>query len=85
MALSIKNPEAERLAAEVAKKTGETMTNAVIIALRERLERLTGSRHAPQLEAAMLEISQRCSALPNIHNVPVDVILGYDKNGTFEE
>ena len=39
MALSIKDPEAERLAAEVAALAGETKTRAVRIALRERKER----------------------------------------------
>jgi ribonuclease VapC len=44
MALSLKDPEADRLAREVAARTGETLTAAVIVALRERLARLKGSR-----------------------------------------
>jgi antitoxin VapB len=40
MSLNIKNPEAHALAARLAKKTGETLTDAVTAALRERLERL---------------------------------------------
>jgi antitoxin VapB len=40
MSLNIKNPKAHELAARLAKKTGETMTDAVTTALRERLERL---------------------------------------------
>jgi antitoxin VapB len=40
MALNIKNPETERLAAEVAELTGESKTQAVTVALRERRERL---------------------------------------------
>jgi antitoxin VapB len=39
MSLNIKNPEAHALAARLAKKTGETLTDAVTTALRERLER----------------------------------------------
>lgn len=39
MALSIKDPEAERLARALAQRTGETMTGAVVSALRERLAR----------------------------------------------
>lgn len=39
MALSIKNPEAERLARDLARRTGESVTTAVAIALKERLER----------------------------------------------
>ena len=37
MALSIKDPEADRLARQLAKATGETLTLAVIQSLRERL------------------------------------------------
>jgi len=40
MTLSIKNAEAERLARELASETGESVTGAVAIALRERLSRL---------------------------------------------
>lgn|GEM_PF-4962947 len=39
MALSIKNPEVERLARELAAKTGESITDAVLLSLRERLIR----------------------------------------------
>ncbi len=39
MALSLTNPETERLAKELAKITGESITLAVTIALKERLER----------------------------------------------
>jgi antitoxin VapB len=38
--LNIKNPEAHALAARVAALTGETMTEAVTTALRERLARI---------------------------------------------
>ncbi len=40
MALSIKDPEAERLAAEVAAMTGESKTRAIRVALEERKQRL---------------------------------------------
>jgi antitoxin VapB len=40
MPLNIKDPEAERLAAEVAALTGESKTGAVRTALRERKQRL---------------------------------------------
>jgi antitoxin VapB len=39
MAMNIKNPEAERLAREVAQLNGETITTAIVVALKERLER----------------------------------------------
>lgn len=39
MALSIKTEEADRLARDLSRLTGETVTQAVTVALRERLER----------------------------------------------
>ncbi len=39
MSLNLKNQEKERLARELAQKTGENLTVAVTVALRERLER----------------------------------------------
>ncbi len=40
MSLNIKSSEAERLARELAGVTGETLTGAVTVALRERLDRV---------------------------------------------
>ena len=40
VALNIKDPETERLAAEVAALTSETKTGAIRVALQERKERL---------------------------------------------
>jgi antitoxin VapB len=40
MRLNIKNPAAHLMAEELSKLTGESMTTAVTIALRERLDRL---------------------------------------------
>jgi antitoxin VapB len=44
VSLNIKNPEAHALAERVAKLTGETLTEAVTTALRERLERIETSK-----------------------------------------
>jgi antitoxin VapB len=46
MALSLKNEETERLARELARQTGETLTQAVTLAIKERLERQTGNPKA---------------------------------------
>jgi hypothetical protein len=46
MALSIKSDEADQLARELAAETGETLTDAVVIALRERLDREHARRGA---------------------------------------
>jgi len=50
MALNIKNPETHKLAEELARFTGENLTQAVTIALRERLERIRQFRREPRIE-----------------------------------
>lgn len=81
MALSIKNPEADRLARELADVTGESLTEAVIRSLRERLRRVRG-RSAPVSVADELRmIRERCAALPVLDDREPDDILGYDERG----
>jgi hypothetical protein len=48
MALSLKDPETDRLAREVARLTGESLTEAVRDALAERLERERLHRGRPR-------------------------------------
>jgi antitoxin VapB len=81
MPLSIKNREAERLARELAQQTGESITVAIVKALHERLQRVTG-RHRPMGLADQLDIiAKRCAALPVIDERSEDEILGYDEKG----
>ena len=81
MVLSIKNAEAERLARELARERGTTVTRAVIGALDEALRRTRGRRVAPSMKDAILEISDRCAALPDLDTRPADEILGYGESG----
>ncbi|MBT9584494.1 type II toxin-antitoxin system VapB family antitoxin [bacterium] len=85
MALNIKNARTESLAHQVARETGETLTQAVTRALEERLERLNGRRQAPDLRDTLLEISRRCRALPDLDQRPTHEILGYDELGGFSD
>ena len=63
MALSIKTEEADRLARNLAKLTGETMTQAVTVALRERLAREQERRKVDKdLPARLAELSRRYQA-----------------------
>jgi antitoxin VapB len=80
MALSIKDPEADRLAREVAKATGETLTMAVIQALRERLARVRRPR-GPRLSEELLKIGRRCARLPVQDPRSADELVGYDEHG----
>ena len=84
MPLSIKNPRAERLAREIAKETGESMTQSIIEALEERLERIRGSRRLPDLVDEILRLSRRCAALPDRDMRSEEEILGYTETGTFD-
>jgi antitoxin VapB len=82
MALSLKDPETDSLARQVASLTGETITEAVRTSLRERLahERLKRGE-GPELARALKEIAARCAALPVLDARTADEILGYDENG----
>lgn len=81
MALNIRNPEAERLAAELAQQTGETKTEAVAQALRERLARIRRDQHTRTLTDELESIAQRCAELPVLDDRAFDAILGYDDTG----
>ena len=63
MSLNINDTETCRLADELARLTGETMTSAVTVALRERLERERRKRDATLLARELHAIGQRCAAL----------------------
>ena len=81
MALSLKDPEADRLAREVAARTGETLTTAVVVALRERLARLRGRPKRRRLREELREIAERCVRLPTLDARTPDDIIGYDEQG----
>jgi antitoxin VapB len=82
MALSIKSPEADKLARELAAVTGETMTEAVIVSMRERLKRETIRREdKQQLVEDLMAIGRHCASLPVYDDRSADEILGWDENG----
>jgi len=60
--ISIKNDEAHRLASRLAQLTGETLTDAVTRALRERLERLEASK---DIARQLLDIGRDCAGRLN--------------------
>jgi antitoxin VapB len=80
MTLNIKDPEAHKLAQEIAQKTGETMTRAVTEALRERLARLNRAHSPDAMTDDLLAIGRRCAA--TLKQRPVDhASLLYDEHG----
>ena len=61
MGLNIKSEETQRLAQELARLTGESMTAAVTEAVRERLDRVRRER-AVGLADRLLAIGKDCAA-----------------------
>ncbi len=78
MALSVKNEEADRLARQLAETTGESITEAVLVALRERLEREKRQRGVGRRLARMAE---ELATYPVLDHRPADEILGFDERG----
>lgn len=81
MALSIRNAETEKLARQVSRLTGETLTEAIGKSLAERLERIRRNREDKSLRRDIEKILARVDALPELDTRTADEIIGYDENG----
>lgn len=96
MSLDIEDPEADRLARDLAAITGESLTDAVKRSLAERLQRerrrsgrteaMSQPDRGERLEGQALidrlnEISRHCAAAPDYDTRSPDEIIGYDANG----
>jgi antitoxin VapB len=89
MALNIKDPDVDRLAAEVAAIAGESKTQAVRVALRERRERLALRTGAFDRRAAIRRVleTEIWPALPDgvrgtrVTKAERERILGYGRDG----
>ena len=80
--LNLKNQEAYRLASRLSRLTGESMTRAVTVALRERLARLDRKTSKASLAGELMAIGADCAARlsPPIKNLDHGEFL-YDENG----
>lgn len=88
MALNLKNADVERLAAEVARLTGESKTEAIRRALEERRERLRGAPASERRARVLKFLKGRVwSGIPKaelgrrLSHDEEDAILGYGKAG----
>ena len=82
MPISIKAPEADRLARDLAAVTGESITVAVTIAMRERLKREERKREDKrQLIADIVALADHYASLPVFDARTEDEIMGWDENG----
>lgn len=80
MSFNIKDPETDRLVRELACRTGETLTEAIAISVRERLGRIGGAQGAPLAEE-IGRIAKRCGRRPVRDARPADEILGHNGAG----
>jgi len=81
MPITIKNEKVERLAREAAREANTSMTQAILEALELQMAHLRGKRREPALKETLLDISARCSALPDLDTRSADEILDYDSTG----
>ncbi len=80
MALRVDSEEADRLARQLSAITGESLTVAVTLALRERLERVNRPQD-PARREALRAIRQRAAQLPQLDCRSDAEILGRDEAG----
>ena len=80
MAFSIKDRETDRLVRELARETGESLTEAIATAVRDRLQHVRAVRR-PRLADDIARIAQRCARRPVRDGRTAEQILGYDDSG----
>lgn len=78
MALSIKSEKADELARAVARLTGTTLTEAVEMALEEKLER---TRQRNNVGENLRRLMEEFAQYPILDDRTADEILGYDEFG----
>ena len=80
MAFNVKNEEADQLLRQLTAVTGESLTEAITVSLRERLareRRIRRAGHVLTLEQAVDRFADR----PVVDHHTDDEILGYDDVG----
>ena len=81
MALNIKDGATDRLVRELAAETGETITTAVTVAVRERRERLRGAVPRERRRETLSRLTDRSSARRIGDTRRAEEILAYGPDG----
>ena len=81
MPISIRNVKVEALARDIAGRTGETMTKAIVIALEERLAKLRSPRETHAAARQLLSVARRINRRRTRDARTPEAILGYDEHG----
>jgi antitoxin VapB len=85
MAILIKDQEADQLIRALAERTGESITNAVKQAVRERLQRVPLTKtEVTDRKRKLAGLLAKAKAMPTIDDRSADEILGYNKLGHFD-
>ncbi len=82
--MNIKDPQADRMAQELAELTGQSLSDAIKMALQQALTQfktMQGTTQPRPLVERLNEIALRCAALPDRDPRNPDEILGYDEYG----
>jgi antitoxin VapB len=80
MALNIKDDETDRLARELARATGESITEATRLAIQERLARIK-QRNRSSGSGELQAIIDRGRARRTLDDRPAEELIGYDADG----
>lgn len=81
MALNIKDPETDRLARELARETGESITVAARVAIEERLVRVRRQHPAEDIDQKLAQIIERGRSRAMLDDRSAEEIIGYDEHG----
>jgi antitoxin VapB len=85
MAILIKDREADQLIRTLADRTGESITDAVKQAVRERLQRVPpGGRGSAARRRKLAVLTTKSKAMPTLDDRTPDAIVGYNVLGHFD-
>ena len=85
MAILIKDQEADQLIRALAERTGESITEAVKQAVRERLDRVPWREDEIAVRKRKLaDLIAKCNAMPTVDDRTPDEIIGYNEFGHFD-
>ena len=86
MSINLKSPEAERLIRRLAYVTGESITDAVLEAVKQRLEReeLARTKDVDRSWARIEQLQRRVREAPLLDPRSADEIIGYNQSGVPE-
>jgi antitoxin VapB len=85
MAILIKDHEAGQLIRTLAERTGESITDAVKQAVRERLERVPLTEDEVAVRRHKIDaLVAKANAMPTVDDRTPDEIIGYNERGHFD-